>query len=100
MDLTVRGRLARIHEMATHVEEDARTGRWDSALASAVTLNRDAAFIMGWLRSQADCRLAGDAAATMAASMDTWEPPAEPPLENISEPLSGTLDADLPGVRE
>jgi len=104
MDHTVRGRFARIREAATQVEEDAGYGRWDSALAGAVTLNRDVAFIMGWLRSQADHRVAGGAAASMAvhmtAGVDTWEPPAEPPLENVTEPLSGTLDADLPGARD
>jgi len=96
MDYTARGRFARIREMATQVEEDAGRGRWDSALTHAITLNSDAAFIIGWLRSQADYRLAGDS----PAGADTWDPPAEPPLENISEPLSGTLDADLQVVRE
>ena len=96
MDVTVKGRFARIREMATQVEEDAVSGRWDSAMTHAVTMNNDSAFIIGWLRSQTDHRLAGGA----PAPADTWEPPAELPLENISEPLSGTLDADLPGVRD
>jgi hypothetical protein len=96
MDPTVRQRFARIRETAAHVEEEAESGRWDSALKNALTLNRDAMFIMDWLRGQAEYHLA----AARPAAADTWEPPPEPPLENVSEPLSGTLDADLPGARE
>jgi len=94
MDRTVRERLARIREVTTCVEEAAGAGRWDSALARAVTLSSDAAFIMDWLRGQAEYHF------NMADSADAWEPTAEPPLGNVSEPLSGTLDADLPFARE
>jgi hypothetical protein len=95
MDQTVRERLARIREMAAHVEEEAGRAKWDSALARAVTLNYDAAFIVDWLRSQAEYHFS----ASPPAGADTWEPPAEAPLGNVSEPLSGTPDADLPVAR-
>lgn len=95
MDRTVRERFARIRAMADQVEQAAGNGRWDSALAGAVTLTSDAAFIKDWLRSQAEYRVA----AAAAAPADTWEPPPEPALENVTEPLSGTLDADLPVPR-
>ena len=96
MDHTVRERFARIREMAAHVEEEADRARWDSALAHAATLNSDAVFIVDWLRGQAEyqCNAAPPAGA------DTWEPTAEPPLGNVTEPLSGTLDADLPVAGE
>jgi hypothetical protein len=96
MDRTVRERLARIGETAARVEEEADRARWDSALAHAVTLHSDAAFIVDWLRGQAEYRFR----AAPPAGADTWEPTAEPPLGNVSEPLSGTLDADLPVARE
>ena len=95
MDRTVQQRLARIGEMAAFVEEEAARARWDSALARAITLQNDAAFIVDWLRGQAEYHFS----AAPPASADTWEPTAEPPLGNVSEPLSGTLDADLPVVR-
>jgi hypothetical protein len=82
--------------MAARVEEDAGSAKWDSALARALTLRDDAGFIVDWLRGQADCRFS----AAPPASADTWEPTAEPPLGNVSGPLSGTLDADLPVSRE
>jgi hypothetical protein len=93
MDRKVRERFARITEMAARVEEEAARARWDSALARAVTLHNDAAFILDWLRGQAEYHFGA------ALPADTWEPTAEPPLGNVSEPLSGTLDADLPVVR-
>jgi len=96
MDRTVRERFARIREMAARVEEEAGHTRWDSALARAVTLHNDAAFIVDWLRGQAEYHFS----ATPPAGADTWEPTAEPPLGNVTEPLSGTLDADLPVARE
>jgi hypothetical protein len=96
MDRTVRERFARIREMAAHVEEEAGRARWDSALARAVTLHNDAAFIVDWLRGQAEYHFGS----APLPSADTWEPTAEPPLGNVSEPLSGTLDADLPVARE
>ena len=94
MDHTVRERFVRIREMAGHVEEEAGRGRWDSALARAVTLQNDAAFIVDWLRGQAEYHFG-----TPPAGADAWEPPTEPELGNVSEPMSGTLDADLPLVR-
>ncbi len=94
MDRTVQQRFARIREMADRAEHDAGDARWESALAPAVTLNSDAAFIVDWLRGQAESR----GSEAPRGSADTWEPTAEPPLGNVSEPLSGTLDADLPVV--
>jgi len=96
MDHTVRERFARIRELAAHVEEDADRARWDSALARAVALHNDAVFIVDWLRGQAEYHFS----AAPPAGTDAWEPPPEPPLGNVSEPLSGTLDADLPIARE
>ena len=96
MDRTIRDRLTRIRAMAAYVDEAAANGRWDSALARAVTLHTDAAFIMDWLRGQAEYHFG----AAALPSADAWEPTAEPPLGNVSEPMSGTLDADLPVVRE
>jgi hypothetical protein len=95
MDNTVRERFARIREMAAHVEEEAGHARWDSALARAVTLHSDAVFIVDWLRGQAEYHFSA-----APAGADTWEPTAEPPLGNVSEPLSGTTDADLPVAKE
>lgn len=96
MDQMVTERLARIGEMAARVDDEAGRARWDSALARAVTMHRDAAFIVDWLREQAGSPVS----AALAAGADTWEPPSESPLGNVSEPLSGTLDADLTLVRE
>ena len=96
MDATVAKRFARIRDLARHVEMEAANGKWDSALARAVTLHNDAAFVMDWLRGQAEYHL--NAAAPPMP--DVWEPTAEPPLGNINEPLSGTLDADMPGGSE
>jgi hypothetical protein len=96
MDRTVRERFARIAETAARVEEEADRARWDSALARAVTLHSDAVFIVDWLRGQAEYHFS----AAPPAGADTWEPTAEPPLGNVTEPLSGTLDADLPVARE
>lgn len=96
MDRTVRERLARIREMAARVEDEAGRARWDSALARAVTLNNDTAFIVDWMRGQAEYHFS----TAPPAGADTWEPTAEPPLGNVSEPLSGTLDADLPVASE
>src|ERR1017187_43055 len=96
MDRTVRERFARIAETAARVEEEADRARWDSALARAVTLHSDAVFIADWLRGQAVFPFS----AARPAGADTWEPTAEPPLGNVSEPLSKTLDADLPVARE
>ena len=96
MERTVRERFARIRDLARHVEEEAVIGKWDSALARAVTLHNDAAFIMDWLRGQAEYHFL----AAPLATADAWEPTAEPPLGNVDEPLSGTLDADLPALKE
>jgi hypothetical protein len=82
--------------MADRVEEEAGRAEWESALARAVTLHSDAAFIVDWLRGQTEYR----SSAAPPAGADTWEPTAEPSLGNVSEPLSGTLDADLPAARE
>ena len=82
--------------MAARVEDEAGRARWDSALANAVTLSNDAAFIVDWMRGQAEFY----SSAAPPAGTDTWEPTAEPPLGNVSEPLSGTLDADVPVARE
>jgi hypothetical protein len=87
----LRERLNRIREMANRAEEAAGSGRWDSALARAVTLHNNAAFIVDWLRGQAEYHFNE----APPAGADAWEPTAEPPLGNVSEPLSGTLDADL-----
>ncbi len=95
MDRTVRERFARMEEMATRLGDEADRAQWDSALAHAVTLHHDAAFIVDWLRGQAEYRCSSPPPAA-----DTWEPTAEPPLGNVGEPLSGTLDADLPVARE
>src|ERR1019366_1227318 len=84
MDRTVRERFARIAETAARVEEEADRARWDSALAHAVTLHSDAVFIVDWLRGQAEYHFSS---APLAVA-DTWEPTAEPPLGNVSEPLS------------
>lgn len=92
MDNTVRERFARIRELASHVEMEAANSNWDSALARAVTLQSDAAFVMDWVRGQAEYHFT----AAPTATADAWEPTAELPLGNITEPLSGTLDADLP----
>ena len=96
MDRTVRERLARIEEMATRVEEEAARARWDSALARAVTLHNDAAFIVDWLRGQAEYHFG----VAPPAGADNWESTAESPLGNVSEPLSGSLDADIPLGRD
>ncbi len=93
MDRTVRERLARVRARAAHVEDEAGRKRWDSALECAVTLREDTAFVVDWLRGQAESPLG-----VALAEADTWEPTAEPPLGNVTEPLSGTLDADLPVV--
>jgi hypothetical protein len=92
MERTVHERFARIREMATFVEEEADSRRWDSALARAASLDRDVAFVLDWLRAQADPRMA----AVPRPAADTWDPPAAMALENVSGPMSGTLDADLP----
>src|ERR1017187_371023 len=96
MDRTVRERFARIAETAARVEEEADRARWDSALARAATLHSDAVFIVDWLRAQAESHFIP----APPAGADTWEPTAEPPLGNVSDPLSKTLDADLPVARE
>jgi hypothetical protein len=87
-----RERFARIRETAIRLAEEAENGKWDSAQASAQTLYNDVAFIKDWVRSQAQPL----AAAQAVGGGDSWEPPVEEPLENITEPLAGTLDADLP----
>jgi hypothetical protein len=95
MDSTVRERFARIREHVTRVEQDAEGGRWDAAMVNLHTLNQETQFIRDWLRGQAEYHAepAGPAAA------DVWEPPPEMPLENVTEPLSGTVDADVPVPR-
>ena len=92
MDSTVRERFARMRENMARLEQDAERGRWDAATVSLILLAKETEFIGDWLRGQAEYH--GDAAG--AGVTDTWEPPSEPPLDNITEPLSGTLDADLP----
>jgi len=91
MEHTVRQRLTRIRDLAARVEEEARGTSWDSALACAVTLQQDAAFIVDWLRGQAEYRCGAQPAVA-----DAWAPPAEEPLGNVTGPLSGTPDADIP----
>ena len=94
MDCTVTERFARIRKLACTVEMEAREGRWNSAMTRAFALESDAAFILDWLRGQAEYR------SGPAGGEDNWAPTAEAPLGNISEPLAGTLDADLPEVPE
>ena len=91
MDRAVRERFTRIRDLATFVEREAENGRWDSALARAATLNNHAAFVLDWLRGQAEY----PPDARPQAGADAWEPPAGQSLENVSEPMAGTLDPDF-----
>ena len=87
----VSDRLNRIRDIAGSLNEAVQAGKWDSARACAVTLQADASFIVDWLRGQTEYRFTPAPAATA----DAWEPTSEPPLGNVTEPLSGTLDADI-----
>lgn len=92
MDSTVRERFTRMRENIARLEQDAERGRWDAATVSLIMLTKETEFIGDWLRGQADYH--GEAAGPTFT--DIWEPPLELPLDNVTEPLSGTLDADLP----
>jgi len=93
MDRSIRERFSRMRQTVITLEENAENGKWDSALTCALALNDDAAFLRDWVRVQARPHQQAEPGA------DTWEPPAQEPLENITEPLAGTLDADQPVPR-